>query len=649
MSTGTIKRSRRVVVVDGEPAFRRKVVRYLDESGHRGAGFSNVEQALADIRRDTPDVVVADINLPRGGGVALFRSVRADANAAHVPFMFVGRRGHPLEVDRGIRLDPVALLRKPFTRRQLAAWLGPLFTRLDRIHALGKSRTFRADLTFLDQHDLLGLIRAFRLTGLLRIRRSPEDTWAEALFLEGDLVHAAWGELRGGDVLMEIMLWSRAEYEFSAESPGRVGRARTVSKKQWREIAASIELVDRGRLNPFPVRATRVPARSSRVVSRADRGGRESESGPGARGGAGSEDLVGTGPGEPHLVLEPPPPRWEEDDDVEILVCDELNGLPDEPNIDLTPLPTTFELAGATGPELTPTRGSVLAYLVRRGQVAEGRSFADLLQEARGRVAGDWQLQTSDGGVVASTVGSGGGRRRRFAMWGGLAHELAAGAGRRAMPGGVQGIGQAFERGVVVVWSVTDELQLFCHAHGPVRLGAVMIECRRLAARLARAVRRGPGGGEQATAVAGTDPRGRDRGGGAVMTPSPRAPLSPPGKQRLSAALQSLHVAVHALEASAVVDRNGEVLAAAGSPDVPADALGTMVVSLAALAETIAGSLPVGAWRTMTVHGVTRFLAVVPVGREAMLACVSGRAVRPGLVLLKLNQSVPEVLRALSM
>ncbi len=629
-----VVRRRRVVVIDREQAFQRKAVRYLEECGHDAAGFDEAGAAAEDIRRRTPDLVVVDIGLAGGAGLGLYRAVRADPGSAHVPFLFVGRGGHPLEVDRGIRLVSGALLRKPFTRRQLASRLGPMFDRLDRIQAFGEAGRFRGDLSILDLHDALGVIRAYRLTGRLSLEQGENGATAEAIFLRGCLVHASSKDATGGDVLMEVMLWSNLHYEFLPDGPSRLEACRTVSPVEWEETLVSLNLVDRGRLNPFPVRS------AFRTMSAVGVGNKEAASSP---RNADMDEPVLSGP---------PPPRWEEEDeDVEILVCDDIGGLPDRASVDLTPLPTTIQVPEGASSGPAQARSSVLAYLVRR-RTKEGQrqSLEELLLDARGVAGGDLQLQTGGGLVLASTA-EGDARRDLYSSWGELANALALGPGSRTLRGRVDGLGHAFDNGATVVWFVAGDVQLLYHAPDRVGLGASMLACRRLAVRIGRAlgdVSGGVGAGLPGDGDQSVRTRNRAQAPVRARESLRRVRLSGGRRREVARLLGNLRNDIHALEAAALVDAEGRALERLAGPDVPMEDFGALVSSLARLGKTVARSSPAGPWRMLTAHGPGRFLAAVPVGPEAVLAALTASSVRPGLVLLKLTQVGVRISRVLS-
>jgi len=70
-----MKQRLRVVVVDDHAMFRTGVKAELASSVDVVAEAENVDQAVAAIEREKPDVVLLDVHLPGGGGVEVLRRV----------------------------------------------------------------------------------------------------------------------------------------------------------------------------------------------------------------------------------------------------------------------------------------------------------------------------------------------------------------------------------------------------------------------------------------------------------------------------------------------------------------------------------------------------------------------------------------------
>jgi two-component system phosphate regulon response regulator PhoB len=109
----------RVLLVDDE----RDLLSVL-EFNLRSAGFDTIlattgEEALAQVRRNLPDLVLLDLMLPDLAGTEVCRQIKADPRTKHVPVVMLTARGD--EVDRvvGFELGADDYVTKPFSVREL--------------------------------------------------------------------------------------------------------------------------------------------------------------------------------------------------------------------------------------------------------------------------------------------------------------------------------------------------------------------------------------------------------------------------------------------------------------------------------------------------------------------------------------------------
>ena len=77
-----------VLVVDDYPANRELIVRLLHHQGHRPLEAANGADALALVRAQLPDLVIADILMPSMDGYEFVRQLRNDAAIAHTHVIF---------------------------------------------------------------------------------------------------------------------------------------------------------------------------------------------------------------------------------------------------------------------------------------------------------------------------------------------------------------------------------------------------------------------------------------------------------------------------------------------------------------------------------------------------------------------------------
>lgn len=118
-----------VLLVDDE----RDLLSLLDFN-LRAAGFETVlattgEQALAQLRRRVPDLVVLDLMLPDLPGTEVCRQIKSEPRTKHVPVVMLTAKGE--EVDRvvGFEIGADDYVTKPFSVRELVLRLKAVLRR----------------------------------------------------------------------------------------------------------------------------------------------------------------------------------------------------------------------------------------------------------------------------------------------------------------------------------------------------------------------------------------------------------------------------------------------------------------------------------------------------------------------------------------
>jgi DNA-binding NtrC family response regulator len=79
--------SKRLLIVDDDPAIRRSLTETLVEEGYTVEAADGPEHALELARRTPPDVVLSDVRMPGGDGIGLLRRLRSDVPSADVILM----------------------------------------------------------------------------------------------------------------------------------------------------------------------------------------------------------------------------------------------------------------------------------------------------------------------------------------------------------------------------------------------------------------------------------------------------------------------------------------------------------------------------------------------------------------------------------
>jgi PAS domain S-box-containing protein len=113
----------RVIIAD-DNSDMRAYVRELLESRYQIEAVADGQAALEAARRETPDLIVSDVMMPRMDGFALLRALRADSQLREVPTILLSARAGEEAMIEGLDAMADDYLVKPFSARELIARVG---------------------------------------------------------------------------------------------------------------------------------------------------------------------------------------------------------------------------------------------------------------------------------------------------------------------------------------------------------------------------------------------------------------------------------------------------------------------------------------------------------------------------------------------
>jgi len=105
--------SKRILVIDDDKAIQTALHALLVGAGHQTVSAMDAMQGVMMARQSPPDLIVLDINMPAGGGLAVFQRLRALSGTMQVPILIY--TGVSLDEIRAKIPDAadVAFLQKP--------------------------------------------------------------------------------------------------------------------------------------------------------------------------------------------------------------------------------------------------------------------------------------------------------------------------------------------------------------------------------------------------------------------------------------------------------------------------------------------------------------------------------------------------------
>nr|YP_009395048.1 hypothetical protein [Polysiphonia stricta]ARW63610.1 hypothetical protein [Polysiphonia stricta] len=94
----------------------------------------SVPAALANIRNDSPDLVISDIMMKDLNGYDFIRLLKLDKAFIHIPVIFLTAKGMTYDKIKGYNLGCHAYLTKPFNPEELNAIINSIFYNINLLH-----------------------------------------------------------------------------------------------------------------------------------------------------------------------------------------------------------------------------------------------------------------------------------------------------------------------------------------------------------------------------------------------------------------------------------------------------------------------------------------------------------------------------------
>ena len=113
----------RVLVVDDHPANTKLVTFVLQARGLEVVTAASAEEALAVLQRETPALILMDVQLPDADGVAITRQLKANPALAGIPVIMITGHSERNILQASLAAVAVDFVVKPFERERMHAKL----------------------------------------------------------------------------------------------------------------------------------------------------------------------------------------------------------------------------------------------------------------------------------------------------------------------------------------------------------------------------------------------------------------------------------------------------------------------------------------------------------------------------------------------
>lgn len=119
---------KRVLLVDDDDKLRKLLKEYLEGYEFHVFTLADGAAVLNSIRKESPEIVILDIMLPKKDGLEVLKEIRA---VSRVPVIMLTAKGEEADRVVGLELGADDYLPKPFSPRELLARMKAVLRRLD--------------------------------------------------------------------------------------------------------------------------------------------------------------------------------------------------------------------------------------------------------------------------------------------------------------------------------------------------------------------------------------------------------------------------------------------------------------------------------------------------------------------------------------
>lgn len=110
-----------ILVVDDTPANLQVLAGMLKDRGYKVRPVPSGKLALLAARRDPPDLILLDINMPEMNGYEVCEHLKADDDLKGIPVIFISALTEPLDKVKAFAIGGVDYITKPFQMEELHA------------------------------------------------------------------------------------------------------------------------------------------------------------------------------------------------------------------------------------------------------------------------------------------------------------------------------------------------------------------------------------------------------------------------------------------------------------------------------------------------------------------------------------------------
>lgn len=135
-------RKRKILVVDDQKHIVRLVQVTLERAGYEVVCAYDGVEALEQVAKERPDMVVLDVMMPRMDGFEVLQRMQADTKLQTIPVIMLTAKAQDADIFKGWSQGVSSYLVKPFNPRELLTFVQRIFQSMDDGPSAGGEQTW---------------------------------------------------------------------------------------------------------------------------------------------------------------------------------------------------------------------------------------------------------------------------------------------------------------------------------------------------------------------------------------------------------------------------------------------------------------------------------------------------------------------------
>ncbi|MFO0676596.1 MAG: DUF4388 domain-containing protein [Polyangiaceae bacterium] len=226
------------LIVDADPEETTVLELRMIEQGFDVSVARSADQAMRLLQEKEIDIVISEIDLPGIDGLTLLSEARKYDFGKDIPWVVHTRRQGRGEPEKAFELGVLDYVPKPSTTSILVAKLKAL---LDQRMVTRGARGIAGSLKELGLPDMVQALAQGRKSGNLKIRSRGDA--GEIHLVEGAVVNALWGQVRGEDAFYQMLRLTEGEFHLD---PSFKATARVIHQTSESLLLEAMRRIDEG-------------------------------------------------------------------------------------------------------------------------------------------------------------------------------------------------------------------------------------------------------------------------------------------------------------------------------------------------------------------------------------------------------------------